>query len=97
MAPQCLTGLINEIWRGVAKETRGLMDVWDAIGLETHQPGAGCICSNRIIGENQGPEWSRSAIQRSISFQWRMFFGQPYLVPGTMPNMFFIESVTPDQ
>ncbi len=32
-----------------------------------------------------------------MPLQWRMFFGQPYLLPGTTPNMFFMLRVTPDQ
>ena len=32
-----------------------------------------------------------------MPFQWRIFFGHPYLAPGTTPNMFFMLSVTPDQ
>ena len=38
-----------------------------------------------------------SRMLRWIPFQWRTFFGQPYLVPGTMPNMFFMLRVTPAQ
>jgi hypothetical protein len=37
------------------------MDVRDAIGLKTHEPGTGCICGNRSVRENEGPEWHRSA------------------------------------
>jgi len=31
------------------------------------------------------------------AFQRRIFFGRPYFAPVTMPNMFFMLSVTPDQ
>ncbi len=29
--------------------------------------------------------------------QWSKFLGQPYLTPGTVPNKFFMERVTPAQ
>jgi hypothetical protein len=32
-----------------------------------------------------------------MPFQWRIFFGHPYLAPGTTPNMFFMLRVTPAQ
>jgi hypothetical protein len=67
-APECLTGLINEGYGGIAKETRCLMDMRDAIGFKTHYPGAGCICGNCIVCENEGPQWPRSSVQWSISF-----------------------------
>jgi len=42
--------------------------MWDAIGFETHYPGAGCICGNCIVCENEGPEWPSSGGQWSVSF-----------------------------
>jgi hypothetical protein len=32
---------------------------------------------------------------RGMPFQWRVFFGQPYFIPGRMPNMFFMLRVIP--
>jgi hypothetical protein len=67
-APECLTGLINEGYGGIAKETRGLMDMRDAIGLKAHQPGAGCIGSNRIICENDDRKKSHVAGRQAIFY-----------------------------
>src|SRR5271165_178539 len=39
----------------------------------------------------------RSRMLSWMPFQCRIFFGHPYLAPGTTPNMFFMLSVTPDQ
>src|SRR5258707_15685787 len=38
-----------------------------------------------------------SRMLRWMPFQCRTFLGQPYFVPGSTPNMFFMLSVTPGQ
>jgi hypothetical protein len=38
-----------------------------------------------------------SRMLRWMPFQCRTFLGQPYFVPGSIPNMFFMPSVTPAQ
>ena len=38
-----------------------------------------------------------SRMLRWTPFQCRIFFDQPYFVPGPMPYMFFMLSVTPAQ
>ena len=48
-ARQYLTGLINEGWRGVAKEARCLMYMWDAIRFEAHQPSTGGVRGDWIV------------------------------------------------
>jgi hypothetical protein len=67
-APHCLTRLVNEIWRGVAKEMGCVMDVRDTIRFKAHKPGAGCICSKRIVCENLGSRVTGQCRQCSISF-----------------------------
>lgn len=67
-SPQRFPELIDTGDGRVAKKLPALMNVCDAIRLEAHQTGTGCVSSYRVVGKHNTPEWSWSPVQRPISF-----------------------------
>ena len=59
---------LDECRRSVAQESRTLADMRDSSGVESHQLRAGCISSNRIVGEHDLPQRTSSAVEWPVSF-----------------------------
>src|SRR5664280_1759334 len=59
---------VDECRRSVAQESRTLADVRDSSGGESHQLRAGCISSNRIVGEHDLPQETSGTVEWPVSF-----------------------------
>src|SRR5271167_5150711 len=63
-----LSDLVGEFRRGVAEESRSLLNVNDAVGFKPHQSRAGRIGSHWIIRKHDLSETTRRAVERPVSF-----------------------------
>ena len=54
--------------RSVSEKVTGLPQVRHGIWMDSHEPGAGKVGRNRVIGENDGVQRSAPPMKRPIAF-----------------------------
>src|SRR5260370_12841542 len=59
--------LLDKFERRIAQKLGRLMDMQDAVRINSHEPSTGCVSGYRIVGQNNRAEQTRSSIQRSVS------------------------------
>src|SRR5258708_27457712 len=60
--------LLDKFERRIAQKLGRLMDMQDAVRINSHEPSTGCVSGYRIFGQNNRTEQTRRSIQRSVSF-----------------------------